>query len=101
MRRELISVLELARSLPIDDLPAFLGGLEEIRVTAYTRLASPQAAPVEDRMLSVGECATRLHCSADWVYRNARRLPFARPNHVGGKLLFSSAGLDAYLRAKR
>jgi predicted DNA-binding transcriptional regulator AlpA len=101
MRRELENALLLARSLPPHDLPAFLGAVEEIRVTALTRLTSPPSVPTEDRLLDVAETAKRLNCSEDWLYRNSKKLPFARPHAVGGKLLFSSLGLDAYLRAKR
>ena len=30
-----------------------------------------------DRLLDVDEAAQRLGCSADWLYRHARQLPFA------------------------
>jgi excisionase family DNA binding protein len=101
MRRELAAALDAAKNLPAEDLPLLAGDLEQIRVTILARLASPPVAPVEDRLVSVDEVAKRLHCSADYVYRNQAKFPFARPGRVGGKLLFSSTGLDAYLRAKR
>jgi excisionase family DNA binding protein len=101
LRPELQPALALAKTLPPSDLPSFLGAVEEIRVTATARLASPPVAPVEDKLLTVKEAATRLHCSPDYLYRNHKKLPFTRTDKVGAKLLFSSAGLDAYLRGKR
>lgn len=101
MRRELQAALDAARSVPAEDLPLLIGELAEITATAQSRLYSPPAISIEDRLLSVDECAARLNCSADWLYRNAKKLPFTRSNHVGGKLLFSSLALDAYLKKSK
>jgi hypothetical protein len=100
MRRELEAALALARTLDLADLPLLCGDLELIRVTALARLAAP-AVSIEDKLLDIEQTAARLRCSTDFLYRNHKRLPFTRSNAVGGKLLFSSAGLDAYLRGKR
>jgi predicted DNA-binding transcriptional regulator AlpA len=101
VRRELQIALDLARTLPPDDLTRLLGDLREIETTALARLYSPPATPIEDRLLNIEECAARLSCSRDWLYRNSAKLPFARPHAVGGKLLFSSTGLDLYLKKSR
>jgi excisionase family DNA binding protein len=98
MRRELAAALDAAKKLPVEELPALAGELEIVRVTILARLAAPPIAPAEDRLLTVEECAARLHCSEDFLYRNHKKLPFTRSHAVGGKLLFSSAALDAYLR---
>jgi hypothetical protein len=99
VRRELETVLLLARNLPAADLPEFLGQLETIRVTALARITTPTPAAKPDELLSVEQTAQRLHCSPDYLYRHHARLPFAR--RVGRKLLFSSVGLDAYLKKTR
>jgi hypothetical protein len=100
MRTELANALSLARDLPASELPFLLGDLEVIRTIALARLASPPVA-TEDRMLDVEETAARLHCSPQYLYRHHRKLPFSRQDKIGRKLLFSSAGLDSYLRKSR
>lgn len=100
MRKELESAYLLARNLPAADLPEFLGQLEAIRMTAFARLAiGASAPPAPDTLLNVSEAAKRLHCSPDYLYRHSGKLPFTR--RMGSKLLFSSVGIDAYLRKAR
>jgi hypothetical protein len=98
MRREIESVLALAKNLGPDELAAFLGELETVRVTALARIASP-ADVKPDHMLDVEETAQRMHCSRDYLYRHHRKFPFTR--RIGRRLLFSSAGIDSYLRKPR
>lgn len=63
---------------------------------------SPPAArtPTPERLLSVTEAAGRLGVTARWLYRNARRLPFAR-KLTRRTLRFHEAGLERYIREKR
>lgn len=96
--KELQPARELAERLPREELPQFLGELETIRVIATARLASPMIEQ-RDELLEVPEAAARLSCSTDYLYRNSKRLPFVR--RLGRKLLFSSAGLDAYLKRRQ
>jgi excisionase family DNA binding protein len=98
MRRSLESALTEARILPANELPAFLGELEEIRVTALGRFATPYVE-TRDELLDVEQAAGRLNVSQNYLYRHSRRLPFTR--RVGRKLLFSSSGLDLYLKKSR
>jgi excisionase family DNA binding protein len=97
MRRELESAFLLAKNLSLDSLPDFLGELETIRVTAFARIASPTIASA-DYNLDVTEAAERLHVSKSYLYRNHQKFPFTRPE--GTRVLFSSAGIDAYLAKK-
>jgi predicted DNA-binding transcriptional regulator AlpA len=55
-------------------------------------------APVQqtDEFLTVKAAAQRLGCSADSLYKNSASLPFTR--HLGKKLLFSTRGIEEYLR---
>jgi hypothetical protein len=100
MRPELQSALGLSRTLPADELPLLLGELEQIRVTALARIAAPAGeAPRPDELLDVQQTAARMNVSENYLYRNSRRMPFTR--RVGRKLLFSSSGLDSYLRKLR
>jgi len=101
MRRELDPVLTLARTMPAEELPRLVGELAEINAVALARLTSPTITAKPDELLDVDQAAKRLHCSTDYLYRNHKRLPFSRPDKVGRRLLFSSAGLDAYLRKSR
>jgi hypothetical protein len=43
--------------------------------------------------------AQTLNCKEDWVYHNARKLPFVRK--VGGMLRFSNDGLQRYIESKK
>lgn len=100
MRRELEPVLMLVKNLPQEELPEFLGDFEQVRVTALARLTTAAAATPPDELPNVEQLSARLNVSKGYVYRNKKRFQsFARPQ--GRKLLFSSAGLDSYLRKSR
>jgi excisionase family DNA binding protein len=99
MRIELENTLTLARTLSLPDLPEFMGGLEQIRCIAFARIMASVASLQPDILLDVAQASERLHVSENYLYRHSHRLPFTR--RVGRKLLFSSSGLDAYLRKAR
>jgi excisionase family DNA binding protein len=99
MRSELQGVLAQARTLEPEELPRLLGELEEVRATALARLSAPAPAAPPDELLDMPEAAARLSLSAEYLYRNSKRLPFTR--RVGRRVLFSSAGIDAYLKRAR
>ncbi len=92
-------LLETARTLPSEQLPRFLGELEEIRATALARLTTPPAPQSRDELLDVDAAAERLGMSPDYLYRNHSKLPFTR--RMGRSLLFSSLGIDEYIRRGR
>ena len=98
MRPELERVLMAAKELPIDELPHLLGELEEIRATALARMTAPASVQPQqhDELLDTGETAHRLGISKDFLYRNHRRFSFTR--RVGRRLLFSSLGIERYIR---
>jgi hypothetical protein len=95
MRNELQLVLLAAKELPVAELPALLGQIEEIRVTALARLTAPGPAPQSDELLDVDEAARKLGMSKDYLYRNHAALPFTR--RMGKRLLFSSVGIEKYI----
>jgi hypothetical protein len=97
---KLQDALQLARSLPAESLPGFLGEIEQIRVTALARISAPaipQATP--DALLGVNEAAGRLGVSPSYLYRNHSRFGFTR--RMGRSLLFSTQGIQTYIRVKR
>jgi predicted DNA-binding transcriptional regulator AlpA len=96
MRAELESALIAARNLPAEDLPCFLGAVEEVRCTAMARLTAPAALQRPDELLPVEPAAERLGVSVDFLYRNHSRFPFVR--RIGRTLRFSSLGIDEYIR---
>ena len=54
----------------------------------------------EDRLLTVEEAAQMLSMSTDWLYRNAKKLPFARK--LGKKALrFSQQGMLKWLEKRK
>jgi hypothetical protein len=100
MRRELESVLKIARDLNTEQLPELLGELEQVRVTAMARLAAPvQVQPQVDRLLDVDEAAKQLGVSVDYLYKHHQEFPFTRRR--GHKLLFSSVGIDSHNRSTK
>ena len=54
---------------------------------------------IPDENLSVDEAARRLGMSRDWLYHNAKRLPFKV--RIGRKLLFSASGLERWNRQRQ
>ena len=101
MSPELEAVLNRARALAADEIPRFLGELETIRAIAWARLttSAPVTAQPRDELLTVEAAAERLGVSEDYLYRHNGQLPFSR--RMGRKLLFSSVGIDAFIRQKR
>lgn len=54
----------------------------------------------EDRLIDAEEAARTLCVSVEWLYRNAKRLPFTRK--LGHKMLrFSSVGIQRYLSTRK
>jgi excisionase family DNA binding protein len=92
---ELEAVARLARELDRDDVPAFLGALEEIRTIALCRLLAPPVPSPADEWLDVREASARLRCSPSFLYRNSGRLQAKR---IGRSLRFSSTALDSFLK---
>lgn len=97
MRDELQFVFQLAQELPPAELPRLLGELEQVRCTALARLVAPAAPHSEpDRLLSIEEASRLLNLSRDYLYRHSRDFPFTQ--RIGRKLLFSSLGINKYIR---
>jgi len=97
MRRQLESVLQLARELAPDCLPEFIGELEQIRVIAFARMAVPGMVMKDDHLIDVTELADRLHVSPDYIYRHKSKYQSFTKSQ-GKRLLFSSNGLNSYLK---
>ncbi len=99
MRKDLEPVLKLARNLNVEHLPEFLGELEQVRVTAFARLATPVfLQPQIDRQLEVDEAAKLLGMSEDYLYRHHQEFSFTR--REGRRLLFSLLGIQKHIREK-
>jgi predicted DNA-binding transcriptional regulator AlpA len=90
--------LEEAKTVPAESLPRFLGDLAEVAATAQQRLCAPAPVQPADELLSVRQAAQKLGCSTDFLYKRGP-FPFAR--RLGRKLMFSSNGIDKYLREQR
>lgn len=100
MKGELQVALNVARSMPVEDLPRLLGDLEEIRATALARLTTPATVQrAQDELLDVDQAAQRLGISRDYIYRHSDQFPFSR--RMGRRLLFSSLAIDEYLRKRK
>ena len=83
----------------VEHLPALLASLSAMLSVVAARMLSHPSGPESsarecDENLSVQEAARRLGVSKDYLYRHARRLPFAR--RIGRRLLFSARGLERW-----
>jgi excisionase family DNA binding protein len=99
MRREFESIFQLAKNLPLESLPEFFADLEHIRMAAFARMVIPTSEAIRDELLDVEQAAARMNVSMDYLYRRHKRLPFTR--RMGKRLLFSSNGLDSFLKKSR
>lgn len=109
IRADLASLAMASRDIPAELVPGLVAELARAQAAlllvcasgASTAAARPeQRGPDEDWMLDVDETATLLGVSRRWVYRNAKRLPFARP--ISPKILrFSRNGAVKWLASRR
>jgi excisionase family DNA binding protein len=100
MKSESVAIdvlLLVARTAAPDQLPQFLGQLEQIRVTAWARLNSPRTPQTvhPDELLNVEQAAKRLGVSKKYLYTHVN-LPFAKS--VGRRRLFSARGIEQFIR---
>lgn len=90
----------IARELPAGELPDFIGELEAVKATAWTRLTVPASTCLKhDALLDVATAAGRLGVSSDYLYRHSREYSFTR--RQGRKLLFSALGIEKHISQKR
>jgi excisionase family DNA binding protein len=77
---------------------AFSGAIRQVvREEINLALSKPQSS--EDRLLTAEEAAQLLSVSPDWLYRNAKKLPFTRK--LGPKMLrFSYQGIKKWLATR-
>ncbi len=91
-----------AATLPADAVPGFLARTAAVQAALAARLATlgPNGHAPEDpdRLLTAAEAAAVLKVSPDYLYRHARKLPFAV--RLGRHLRFSAAGIERYIRQR-
>jgi predicted DNA-binding transcriptional regulator AlpA len=58
----------------------------------------PETSGEGDRLLDVQAAAAKLGTSRDWLYRQARNLPFTV--RLGSRLRFSERGMERYIRQR-
>lgn len=96
-------LMATAKTLPTEKLPEFLGALEGVRATAWARLSAPApavpASPEPDRLIDIRQVAARLGMSTSYLYRHHDRMSCAKK--VGRKLLFSSKGVEEFIRKQK
>jgi transposase len=96
MREKLESALNLARTLPAEELPGFTGQLATLNAIGFARLATaPQTEVPSGVLLTVVKRPT-----THLLKSIPLQAPWATAIHarVGKPLRFSAAGLDAYVR---
>jgi predicted DNA-binding transcriptional regulator AlpA len=78
---------------------ALLGVFRQI-VREEIKSAGVQAESTENRLLTADEAAQMLSVSSDWLYRNAKKLPFTRK--LGPKMLrFDYRGMVKWLETRK
>lgn len=79
---------------------AFVDAVRQALETAIRDQSRTAENDANERLLSIKEAAEVLNVSADWLYRNAKKLPFTRK--LGPKMLrFSNQGLQKYIASMR
>jgi hypothetical protein len=99
MRPTLQDALTEARDLPAEELIYFLADLEVLRLTAHARLLAPPAQAAHDDWVGINEAARVLNHCVSYLYHNWKRFSFAK--RIDGKILFSRAGMEKYLKTAR
>lgn len=98
---ELLQQLDhaIAASAP-EERPALIVGLAARMATLGAGLTTPQPATVEATSvnITIKDAARRLGVSADYIYRNADKLPFLV--RIGRRLLANSSALERYIKAR-
>ena len=97
MNEEILeTVLHQAQSVPVETIPAFIGKLEFIKITALARLHAPASSVrPEDQLIDVDAAAARLSVSPGYLYRHHEQFQFTR--RIGKRLLFSASGIESYI----
>jgi len=90
--------MQLAQSLPPDQLAGFLGEIESIRVTALARI---QPATDIDETIDAKEAARQLGISRATFYRTNKRKRYPFCSTEGSKITASLAALKRYQEQKR
>lgn len=102
----LSGVLKEIDSLDFEHLSPLLAEVTALQATLLARLLALQNEHHEsvhsddDHLLTVEEASQRLGTSKDWLYRNARKLPFT-VRLAPRQLRFSSKGIERYLRNRQ
>jgi predicted DNA-binding transcriptional regulator AlpA len=92
--------------IPVEQIPVVLAAFAAWQSALAARLMvtlpviAEKATEIDDRLLTVQECAERLRKSTKWVYRRTKTLPFARC--LGPRSwVFSQRGLEKWLARQR
>jgi excisionase family DNA binding protein len=83
--------------VPIGELPALLGAMEQLKAVAWTRIQAPtHRAGDEDALLTVPEVAQRLKLCKDHAYELVRRGDIKKVQ-LGKSVRVRPADLDEYV----
>jgi predicted DNA-binding transcriptional regulator AlpA len=96
---------QLVASTADEELPGLGGRLREAELLVELRLRAVHTLTgkhlsTDDENLSAGETARRLGLSKEWVYRHAKKLPFA-VDTGSRRVLFSARGLERWNRQRQ
>jgi hypothetical protein len=97
MRRELDSILDAARTLERDALPALIGELATIHAIAFARLVSPVIESRDDVYLNITQAAQYLCVEKSFLYQRSHQLG----KRVGRRLVFSRKALDRFVERSK
>ena len=107
---DLTALLADLEQIAPESIPRVVGELERLKTLLVGRLMAEKSRNgstageskdvEEDRLLTAKDAAARLSVSTDHLYRN-KELPFRVRLPNSSKVLFSSQGIDRYLKSQR
>src|SRR5687768_11785590 len=94
-------MIDIIKSIPAPESPiVFLTTAQLIELIRQQITEALNHVPNGDRLLDADEAAKLLSVSPDWLYRQAKHLPFSR--RLGPKMLrFSHDGIVRWLATRR
>jgi hypothetical protein len=101
--RPVADVLADLTSVPLADVPAAIGQLEEAKARLWARLTTPAApvaksTPEPDMIGDVAKVASIVKRSVTWVRRHGHELPgFSQPGGKGTRVLWSREALHFWI----
>jgi excisionase family DNA binding protein len=99
---DLAELLADPTAVPLEQIPAVLGELEQAKAALWARLTTPRSAAENgDRLLTLQEAAGLLGKSPAWLRRKAAGGVFPCARQIGRSWRFPATELERYVARMR